>query len=116
MSEENILKVIGREAGEAVASIQNALDDGKFGLADGIDVAKEVGTLVLPIISRREELVAAVKDGIDLAEEGEFKEGFLAGYDVTNDELESTVENVFSGVVTVVSGLVRIFVKDDDAE
>lgn len=113
MSGEGILYTIGKEAGEAVASIQNALDDGKFSVMDGVNVAKEIGTLALPIVTNREELVAAVKDGIDLAEQEDFKAGFLEGYDVTNDELEARVEEVFAGVVTVVGGLVRIFVKPE---
>jgi len=115
MSEDSVLYIVGKEAGEAIAAIQNALADKKVSLAEGIDIAKEIGTLALPVVSRRAELVAAIKDGVDLAEQEDFKAGFLAGYDVEDDATEAHVEEVFAGAVTVVGGLVRIFVKPEEA-
>jgi len=114
MTEDSILYIIGKESGEAIASIQNALSDKKVSLSEGIGMAKEIGTLVMPIVTRRAELVAAVKDGVDLAEQEDFKAGFIAGYDIEDDATEERVEAVFAGIVTVVGGLVRIFVKPDE--
>ncbi len=114
MNEETVMFKIGCEMGEAVSSVQNALADKKVGLTEGIDIAKEIGTFGYVAVKNREALAAGFKDGLSDNELDDLKGGFVKGYDIESDELEATIESGFSAAMTIIDGVVSLFVEDDD--
>lgn len=116
MSEDSIMYSIGKEMGEAAASVQNALSDKKVSLAEGIDIAKEIGTLGYVAVKNHEALGEGFKDGLDSEESADLKAGFAAGYDIESDDLEATVETGFNAALSIVNGVAALFIKDDEAE
>ena len=114
MSEENTMHKIGKEMGEAAASIQNALADKKVSFAEGIDIAKEIGTLGFVAVKNRDELGANFKDGLDETEITDLKAGFAEGYDIEADGLEATVEAGFNAALSILNGVAMLFIKDDE--
>lgn len=116
MSEESTMYTIGKEMGEAAAAVQNALADKKVSVAEGIGIAKELGTLGFVAVKNRDELGAGFKDGLDETEIADLKEGFAAGYDITSDDLEATVEAGFNAALSIVNGVAGLFINADDDE
>lgn len=105
----SILREVGKDVGSVISTIQNSLTDKKVNVAEGFDILKDSGKLTMAVISNRTELVDALKDGINLEEQSEFKEGFIEGYDIEDNATEKTVEDVFIGAVTLVGALINIF-------
>ena len=115
MSEQNIMFQVGKEMGEAASSIQNALADKKVTLGEGIDIAKEIGTLGFVAVKNHAELGANFKDGLNETETTDLKTGFAEGYDIEPDGLEATVESGFNAALSILNGVAMLFVKDDEA-
>jgi hypothetical protein len=107
--ENSVMKTVGREAGEAAAAIQNALADKKISLVEGIDIAKEFGTLGFVAITRRSELKTVFSDGVQQDELEDIRAGFVEGYDVADDVSEEKVEGIFNGVMKTLEGIVSMF-------
>lgn len=112
MSEASAVFVVGKEAGELAASIQNALADKKVNLAEGIDIAKEVGTLAVAVMKNKDEL-----RGVKLTEQTgyDLMAGIREGYDIADDETEAHVEAVLEGAANIVLGIVLILKDNEEA-
>jgi len=116
MNEENVMFQIGKEMGEAASSIQNALADKKVSFGEGVDIAKEIGTLGFVAVKNHEELGDKFKDGLNETETADLKAGFAEGYDIEADSLEATVEAGFNAALSILNGVAMLFIKDNDEE
>tara|TARA_X000001382_G_C3161479_1_gene176422 strand:- start:883 stop:1209 length:327 start_codon:yes stop_codon:yes gene_type:complete len=105
------LFLLGKELGEAVSSIQEALKDSKITFSEGFDVSKELSSLGFFVIKNRSELSAIANGGIDLEEQEEFIDGFKEGYELSDGELESDVEHIVEDVIDAVNDIIRVFVR-----
>ena len=109
MGDETLMFGIGRELGEAAASIQNALADKKIDVGESIDMGKELVTLILFTMKTREHLVKAFENGLDDMESADIKAGFAVGYALTNPASEETIERMANAAIMIIAGI-SIFV------
>lgn len=100
---------LGRELGEAVSSIQDALTDGKVSLGEGFDISKEISSLGFFVFKNKSELSKIIGDGISIEDQEDFVSGFNEGYDISDDETEQDVENLIAAVIDVVYDVMRVF-------
>lgn len=115
MSDTSIMYDLGLELGEAGSSIAKALADGKVSTMEGIDMAKEIGTLGYCIFKNRSEFGADFKDGLDELEAAELKNGFFTGFDRAESIDEDVVEGVFETAMEVAVAASKFFVKTEEA-
>ena len=102
---ENIIVVM--EAAIAVGmDIADALEDGKFGWADTIGLAKNIPDVVSAAKAAK-ELPDELRD-LDDEERDEIVAYFADKFDLDNDELEEKLERVFSVAVGLAGEVVEI--------
>lgn len=109
---ESVVYAVGKELGEAVSAVQVALSDKKVNLSEGIDIAKELGTLGFVAVKNHEALGATFKDGLNATEAADLKAGFEDGYEVES-ATEQTVEAAFGAAVTIINGIAGLFIDND---
>ena len=113
MSNEGIMFKVGKESGEAVASIVNALEDKNIHTREWVDIGKEAATLIIVVAKNYKEIGQSFKDGISDQEQEELREGFAEGFNLNDDQTEEKVETYFDLALEIITSLANLFVKAD---
>lgn len=114
MSEEitadttSALYAAGGKIGKFACTTQDALEDGKISLSEWGGIGGALGSAAITIVSKREALGANLEDGLDAHEMADFRAGFIAEYDIDDDDLETSVEKWAGYGAEAVNALAKI--------
>jgi len=115
VNNESALYKAGEKIGKFVAKTQDALEDKHISTTEWVGIGGALGSAALSIVQNREELGADLADGMNDQEMANIKAGFVSGYDIEDDTLESTVEKWAGYGADAVNALAKLILarKDD---
>lgn len=108
MSEESVLFVCGRDIGQVITAYCKAIEDDHISIGEWLTIGAKGGEAVFNGLKNFKALKAAIFDGVDLMEQGEFKEGLLEGFDLVDDVKEEQIEELVSEVVGWLGSTARL--------